>query len=155
MAEKTAIDATTNADEVTTEMQQLSLDVEAEPADQNDSQNGSQDVSEPEAAGSATIGADEAKDSESLPPESKTQPVKGRVFVGGISWRTTDRDLRVGLSGGMEFCISGRLRCDLKFCICVRVCVCVCVCREWHKSSVFRKIRRSKIVLHADLCELK
>ena len=119
MAEKTTIEATANADEVTTEMQQLSLDVEAEPVDQNDSQNGSQDVSEPEAAGSATIGADEAKDSESLPPESKTQPVKGRVFVGGISWRTTDRDLRVGLSGEFKFCISGRPRCDVKFCISV------------------------------------
>lgn len=107
MAEKTAIDATTNADEVTTEMQQLSLDVEAEPADQNDSQNGSQDMSEPEAAASTTIGADEAKDSESLPPESKTPPVKGRVFVGGISWRTTDRDLRdyFGEFGAIKDCL--------------------------------------------------
>ena len=43
-----------------------------------------------------TIGADEAKDSESGPDESIKEPLKGRVFVGGISWRTTDTELRVG-----------------------------------------------------------
>lgn len=42
-----------------------------------------------------TIGADEAKDSESAPAESSNRPVKDRVFVGGISWRTTDTELRV------------------------------------------------------------
>ena len=44
-----------------------------------------------------TIGADEAKDSESAPAESSNRPVKDRVFVGGISWRTTDTELRVQL----------------------------------------------------------
>lgn len=92
----------TNADEVTTGMQQLTLDVEAEPLDQN----GPEDLSEPEDV-APTIGADEVKDSESLPPETKTEPVKGRVFVGGISWRTTDRDLReyFGEFGAIKDCL--------------------------------------------------
>ena len=73
--------------EVSMEMQNLSL------KDENKTET--QKLPEHEISKPTNVGADEAKASDSVNPETETQPVKGRVFVGGISWRTTDRELRV------------------------------------------------------------
>ena len=89
MAENETNETPTIDGELTMGVQKLSLQ-------DSDDQTDSKDLSEKKnSSGPAAIGADEAKDSETISPEAENQPVKGRVFVGGISWRTTDVNLRV------------------------------------------------------------
>lgn len=96
--------STNETTEISNALNMLSLDAEADPVDIADSKvSPAPELLSTVELSAKDADADEPKDSES----ASSQPVKGRVFVGGISWRTTDHDLReyFGQFGTIKDCL--------------------------------------------------